>query len=237
MQKYIRASPCGPVIRLSNSQSRGKVVGSASVPKTGCRLGQFRWVQIKFTNGVSGWVADRGQIKQCSQRPTQKPTQKPAQKPVAKPSSSSAKVSGSFNCGNAFSAGRSLGSRQCVRINGKPVVISTAQVFMTMQAAARKAGVNIQVVSGFRTNSEQQYLYNCYVTKRCNNGNLAARPGYSNHQNGIALDLNTSSGGVYNWLRTNGSKFGFIRTVPSEIWHWEYRPNQRCNSKVSYSCN
>jgi hypothetical protein len=65
--------------------------------------------------------------------------------------------------------------------------------------------------------AEQQYLYDCYLTKSCNNGNLAAKPGYSNHQNGRAVDVSTSS-----WLFANAAKFGFVRTVPSEDWHWEY---------------
>jgi len=109
-----------------------------------------------------------------------------------------------------------------VTIDGKPVEQKTAEVFLKMRADAAKAGVKITVVSGFRTMAEQQYLYNCYLTKKCNNGNLAAKPGYSNHQSGKALDLNTSSAGVYNWLTANGAKYSFERTVPSEKWHWEY---------------
>jgi hypothetical protein len=70
--------------------------------------------------------------------------------------------------------------------------------------------------------SQQQYLYSCYVNCSCNNCNLAAKPGYSNHQSGSALDLNTSAPGVYAWLSKNAGKFGFKRTVPSEAWHWEY---------------
>ncbi len=98
-----------------------------------------------------------------------------------------------------------------------------------MRAAAASAGVRITVVSGFRTMDQQRYLYNLYLAGR---GNLAARPGYSNHQSGLALDLNTSSGGVYNWLSiATGSRYGFRRTVPSEAWHWE-RP---AGSQGSYS--
>ncbi len=64
----------------------------------------------------------------------------------------------------------------------------------------------------------------------------------SNHGLGIALDLNTNCGKqnsksneptskclsspVYKWLRTNAINYGFIRTVESEPWHWEYRPGQ-----------
>jgi LAS superfamily LD-carboxypeptidase LdcB len=68
----------------------------------------------------------------------------------------------------------------------------------------------------------QRYLYHCYKTKACNGGNLAAVPGYSNHQSGHALDLNTAAGGVYSWLANHGHAYGFRRTVPSEKWHWEH---------------
>jgi LAS superfamily LD-carboxypeptidase LdcB len=29
---------------------------------------------------------------------------------------------------------------------------------------------------------------------------------------------------VYNWLKTHGPEYRFIRTVNKEPWHWEYRP-------------
>jgi hypothetical protein len=112
--------------------------------------------------------------------------------------------------------------RICVTtVDGKLVGMRTARAFVRMRAAARQRGISIHVVSGFRTMAQQRYLYHLYVTGR---GNLAARPGYSNHQSGIALDLNTASPGVYRWLANNGARFGFRRTVPSEAWHWEYRP-------------
>ena len=104
-----------------------------------------------------------------------------------------------------------------VTVDGNPVEIGTANAFLTMAQAANGAGIELRINSGFRTMAEQQYLYNCYLTKKCNSGNLAAKPGYSNHQSGLALDLTTSS-----WLAKNASKYGFIRTVPSEDWHYEY---------------
>jgi len=109
-----------------------------------------------------------------------------------------------------------------VKADGKPIEIATASMYARMQKAAASAGVSLRVVSGFRTMSEQKYLYNCYLTKSCNGGNLAARPGYSNHQSGHALDLNTSAPGVSNWLNNHADEYGFKRTVPSEPWHWEY---------------
>ncbi|MCA9586063.1 MAG: M15 family metallopeptidase [Myxococcales bacterium] len=106
---------------------------------------------------------------------------------------------------------------QTIRIDGKAVTRATGHAFLAMQRAAHDAGVYLALNSGFRSNEEQQYLYNCYLTGRCNNGNLAARPGYSNHQSGTAVDVTTSS-----WLASNAGRFGFRRTVPSEPWHYEY---------------
>ncbi|CAF3495631.1 unnamed protein product [Rotaria sp. Silwood1] len=111
---------------------------------------------------------------------------------------------------------------------------TTACAFDMMASAAKQAGVTIKIASGFRTVARQEYFWNCYQTKACNNGNLAARPGTSNHGRGAALDLNTDCGSqsgatpncggskVYQWLKNNGHKYGFKRTVQSEPWHWEY---------------
>lgn len=105
-----------------------------------------------------------------------------------------------------------------VTIDGKAVEQGTADSYMKMRAAAARAGVGIIVVSGFRTMQKQRELYAAYKAGR---GNLAAPPGYSNHQSGHALDLNTKGKGVRAWLVKNAATFGFRRTVPSEDWHYE----------------
>ncbi len=116
-----------------------------------------------------------------------------------------------------YSAGRPM--QICVtEVDGKLVEYRTAEAYVRMKAAARRDGVYLQVVSGWRTMEQQRYLYNLYVSGR---GNLAARPGYSNHQSGLALDLNTSASGVASWLSRNAAAYGFRRTVPSENWHYE----------------
>lgn len=64
-----------------------------------------------------------------------------------------------------------------------------------------------------------------------------APPKVSKHGDGIALDLNTGgrnnfqplNTSVYVWLSKNAYKFGFVRTVGSEEWHWEYRPSSAVN--------
>lgn len=111
-----------------------------------------------------------------------------------------------------------------VLIDGKPVEVETARAYRAMRAAAARAGARLVVVSGFRTMAEQEYLYQCFKTGDCNNGNLAAKPGHSNHQSGRALDLNARDPMVGPWLRGHAGEFKFRNTVVSEPWHWEYRP-------------
>ena len=78
---------------------------------------------------------------------------------------------------------------------------------------------------------------------------LTAGPGYSKHQNGTAIDIQTGMGRdtkvgyagtnkitkTYKWLVANMSKYGMIRTVPSERWHWEYQPGSGPFSRVARS--
>ena len=59
-----------------------------------------------------------------------------------------------------------------------------------------------------------------------------APPGYSKHNNGTAVDFNTGSrtgkinkqldGFLYQWLVRNSWKYGFVRTVSEEEWHFNY---------------
>ena len=57
-----------------------------------------------------------------------------------------------------------------------------------------------------------------------------APPGLSNHGSGVAIDLNTGSGQkaknspVYDWIAKNSWKYGFVRGVSSEEWHYEHWP-------------
>ena len=109
-----------------------------------------------------------------------------------------------------------------VTVDGHPVERDTANAYIVMQSAAANDGVGIDIVDGFRTMDEQQYYWDCFQNCNCNNCNEAAQPGFSNHQSGHALDLNTSAGGVLDWLNAHGGDYGFARTVASEDWHWEW---------------
>lgn len=105
-----------------------------------------------------------------------------------------------------------------VEIDGVAVEVATARAFRAMRRAAAAAGVALRLTSGFRTHARQAELYRAW---RRGAGHRAARPGYSNHQAGRALDLDLGAG-TYAWLRANARAHGFHRTVRGEPWHWEY---------------
>lgn len=82
--------------------------------------------------------------------------------------------------------------------------------------------------------SSQKYLYDGYKAGKPG-FNVAAEPGKSNHGNGIALDLNPGGSSksrfsgvnekVYEWLVKNSWRFGFVRTVATEEWHFDFKPD------------
>lgn len=98
--------------------------------------------------------------------------------------------------------------------------VHTALAFAQMKNAAERVGVSLHVNSGFRTQAGQREVFDLYRRGR---GPLAARPGFSNHQSGFALDLDTRSPKVRAWLGRHASRFGFVRTVAGENWHFEFR--------------
>jgi LAS superfamily LD-carboxypeptidase LdcB len=120
--------------------------------------------------------------------------------------------------GTGYVGGEKLSVR-LTEINGKDVEIRTAKAFRLMQKAAHKHGVSLKIRSGFRTYKKQAKLYKQY---RQGQGNLAAPPGFSNHESGRALDLYITDHDALAWLQKHAATYGFHRTVPGEAWHWEY---------------
>lgn len=107
---------------------------------------------------------------------------------------------------------------------GHILATNAASAFAAMSVAAKKDGLQLKVNSAFRTMGEQKKLYKKYQE----GGNLAAKPGYSNHQSGVAVDINRAAANAGDspidvWLRNNAHKYGFYNTVANEPWHWEWR--------------
>lgn len=99
-----------------------------------------------------------------------------------------------------------------------PGVDKTAnQALKNLQAGASTAGHNIPLVSGFRSYSRQNTLYNNYVARDGveKADTYSARPGHSEHQSGLAFDVGAIDDNYGNtpagiWLKENCHKYGFI---------------------------
>lgn len=125
--------------------------------------------------------------------------------------------------GDTWERGRKTGVALLVKFGGAWMTIATAIAYLRMLAAAHEDGVTLQLNSGWRSYSHQAQLYSDFVTGR--RKAVVAKPGHSNHQSGIALDIETGNGSneAFAWLNRRAAEFGFKRTVPSEPWHWELR--------------
>lgn len=108
-----------------------------------------------------------------------------------------------------------------------------------MQKDALNAGVTLNIISGFRSYETQQNLYNRYVSRDGKEAadTYSARPGHSEHQTGLAADINSVDQAFENtiegkWLNDNCYKYGFIIRYPKgkesitgyifEPWHIRY---------------
>lgn len=99
-----------------------------------------------------------------------------------------------------------------------------AAVFPYLQTSAANAlvnaqkarGVTMSINSGLRTLPQQYLLYRWYQTGRCGIG-LAATPGTSNHESGIAVDINDNAG----WKSSMSSK-GFHWLGASDPVHFDF---------------
>ncbi len=120
-----------------------------------------------------------------------------------------------------------------------------ATALENMITSAKKENIKLLLASGYRSYQLQVSVYNGYVLKLGQAGadKVSARPGTSEHQTGLAVDLgatskecelevcfaNTAEG---KWLAENAYKFGFILRYPEgkydivgydfEPWHFRY---------------
>jgi hypothetical protein len=130
-----------------------------------------------------------------------------------------------------WKAGDFIGAKVLVNIVGnggevEQITLDSLDAYLRLKDAAVADRINLAIQSAFRTYAHQAVLYDLYIN---HGGNNAARPGRSDHQHGQAFDLNThrnqyDGDPIYDWLKTNGPRLGFIRTVSGEPWHWEYLP-------------
>lgn len=108
-----------------------------------------------------------------------------------------------------------------------------------MIEGAKKDGITLWMKSGYRSYNDQKYIYNNYVARdgQAEADTYSARPGHSEHQTGLAYDLNSTSNDFAGtpeakWIEENCYKYGFILRYPKgkehitgyiyEPWHVRY---------------
>ena len=113
--------------------------------------------------------------------------------------------------------------------------------FIKMAKDAEISGYKIRAISTYRTLEYQKNLYDNYVKKDGveNADTYSARPGYSEHHTGLAIDIDNESLSYNNfentkeftWMMDNAYKYGFILRYPKdttitgyiyEPWHYRY---------------
>ena len=120
-----------------------------------------------------------------------------------------------------------------------------ADSMVTMFEAAKADGVTLVLGSGFRDQAYQTNLYNMYVAQSGQEyaDSISSRPGYSEHQTGLAADIKAPDDGTFldetfintpqgQWLYNNAYRFGWILRYPEgkeditgydyEPWHYRY---------------
>lgn len=127
-----------------------------------------------------------------------------------------------------------------VYLNEKGSVVDYVKdAYLLLEEAAKDEGLNIYSSTAYRSYSFQSVLYENYVKRdgKEEADKFSARPGYSEHHSGLAIDLNTvndefSDTKEAKWLSDNCYKYGFILRYPKgkenetgykyESWHIRY---------------
>ena len=111
--------------------------------------------------------------------------------------------------------------------------------FIAMSQAAKEDGIDLTIVSAYRTHNYQAGLYDRYKNKHGKEeaDTFSARPGHSEHETGLAIDINQISNSfkntkAYEWLMENAKDFGYILRYKEdqshrtgymyEPWHYRY---------------
>lgn len=125
----------------------------------------------------------------------------------------------------------------------KQILKTVYDKFIEMYNAANNEGLKLVISSAYRSNKEQIDIYNNYEKRKNKEyaDKYAARPGFSEHETGLALDIFTTkypttdtfeNSEEYKWLLDNSYKYGFILRYPKdkeyltgyayESWHFRY---------------
>ncbi|MBF2029737.1 MAG: D-alanyl-D-alanine carboxypeptidase family protein [Oscillatoriales cyanobacterium C42_A2020_001] len=123
---------------------------------------------------------------------------------------------------------------------------AAAKAYQEMEAAARREGIVLVPISGFRSLTDQNYLFFGKKAERgqatSERAKVSAPPGYSEHHTGYAIDVGDGNvpatnlsqtfenTAAFKWLKANAAFYSFELSFPEgnsqgvmyEPWHWRY---------------
>jgi len=126
---------------------------------------------------------------------------------------------------------------------GKPTMVNEAALaYDLMCEAITKEGIGLSQWTAYRSYSFQKGIYDDYLNhySQAYTDTFAARPGFSEHQTGLAVDVASTNENFstfeetdsYTWLKQNAYKYGFIIRYQKgkesitgykfESWHYRY---------------
>lgn len=117
--------------------------------------------------------------------------------------------------------------------------------FLEMKKDAKRYGIDLHMESGYRSYEYQQAVLNHFVMElgREEALKICMKPGFSEHQTGLAIDIIYKKYGVFveesdeedeeiKWLMENAYKYGYVLRYPKgkekitgvdyEIWHYRF---------------
>jgi len=126
---------------------------------------------------------------------------------------------------------------------GRQLASTAADAFVTWSDAGAAVGVTFYAASAYRDYASQESVYNSYLKTlgQAATDAASARPGYSEHQSGYAVDIAATNEDdtpeykdtrAYQWTSTNSMDYGWILRYPDgkqqitgyefESWHYRY---------------
>lgn len=121
---------------------------------------------------------------------------------------------------------------------------AAAEAWSSMHSAANEDGIEVQVVSAYRSVEYQTSLVERLLGQGQSIEDILTRvaaPGFSEHQSGCAVDLTSEKSepleeefdqtAAFEWLTNHASRFSFYLSFPRgnefgviyEPWHWCFR--------------
>lgn len=192
------------------------------------------------------------------EKPAEKPVEKPAEKPIEKPVDQPIEKP-KFIVENPDDVLVLVNRDRFLPRNYKPILTNipkdytlkenqklkpdvVASFIQMVDALKLETGLTLYATSTYRTHEYQENLFNRYVKNRgyAEAIRISAKPGTSEHQTGLTLDVETASGTMFKfgeteqskWVEKNAHRFGFIVRYEAQFesitgymaepWHLRY---------------